>query len=297
MEFIPAKSIVTKSKNAYWFGSEYNMNIYKGCCHGCIYCDSRSECYRIDDFDTVRAKDNAVEIIEHELQRKKIKGVIATGAMSDPYNPFEKEYELTRRALKVVDQFQFGVAIDTKSDLIVRDIDLLTKIKRYSPVLVKITITTADDELAKKIEPNVCLSSERFFALRRLSEAGIYCGILLMPLLPFINDTEENIRQIVHLAKINGARFIFPAFGVTLRQNQRIYFYEKLNEKFPGITEKYIERYNNTYSCQSPNAKTLSKIFVQLCKENGIIYKMEDIVKTSRDGYYENPPSFFDVLS
>ncbi len=135
MEFIPAKSIITKTRNSYWFGCEYNMNIYKGCCHGCIYCDSRSECYQIENFDTVRAKDHAVDIIESELRKKKKTGVIATGAMSDPYNPFEKKYELTRCALKIVDEMHFGIAIDTKSDLICRDIDLLEKIKKHSPVL------------------------------------------------------------------------------------------------------------------------------------------------------------------
>ena len=200
------------------------MNIYKGCCHGCIYCDSRSDCYGIEDFDRVRIKENSINLIEKDLKSKRKKGIVATGAMSDPYNPFEEKFLLTRKALELIDKYNYGAAIATKSDLIIRDIDVLKRIKEHSPVLCKITITTADDELSKKIEPNVCLSSERFKAIKKLSDEGIYTGILLMPILPFINDTEENIISIVRKAKENGAKFVYPAFGVTLRSNQRIHF-------------------------------------------------------------------------
>ena len=221
MEFIKAKTIVSGySSNEQWFGNNYNMNIYKGCCHGCIYCDSRSECYGIEDFDRVRAK-KMLWIIARDLKSKRKTGVVGMGAMSDPYNPFEKEYELTRGALKLIHKYGFGVSIATKSDLIVRDIDLLKSIQTHSPVLAKITITTCDDALCKKIEPNVALSSKRFEAIKKLSDHGIFVGILLMPVLPFIEDNEENIMGIIHLAHKSGAKFIYPAFGVTLRQNQR----------------------------------------------------------------------------
>ena len=247
MELIPAKSIVSGYReNNNWFGTNYNMNIYKGCCHGCIYCDSRSECYGIDNFDIVRAKVNSSEIIRRELKSKRKNGVIGTGAMSDPYNPFEKKFALTRNALEIIDNFGFGVAIATKSDLILRDIDILKRIKEHSPVLCKITITTADDELCKIIEPNVVVTSKRFEAIKKLSDEGIYTGILLMPILPFINDTEENIINIVKLAKHNGAKFIYPAFGVTLRTNQRDYFFKILDKNFPGIKEKYIKSFGNS---------------------------------------------------
>ncbi|MGE5632045.1 MAG: SPL family radical SAM protein [Caulobacteraceae bacterium] len=234
MNFIPAKTIISGySEGSSWFGINYNMNIYKGCCHGCIYCDSRSECYRVENFDEVRAKDNALEIIARELKSKRRTGVVGTGAMSDPYNPFEKEYRLTRGALQLINNYGFGVSIATKSDLITRDLDVLKEIQAHSPVLVKITITTSDDYLCKKLEPSVAVSSRRFEVINELSEHGIFAGILLMPVLPFLEDNEENIRGIIRFAHESGAKFIFPAFGVTLRQNQRAWYYKKLDEKFP----------------------------------------------------------------
>lgn len=210
MEFIPTKTIISSyNENPHWFGINYNMNIYKGCCHGCIYCDSRSNCYQILDFDRVRIKENSIETIKKELQSKRKKGVVGTGAMSDPYNPFEKEYELTREALKIVDEYRFGIGIATKSNLITRDIDILKKIQSHSPVIVKMTITTFDDELCKKIERKVCTSEERFKAIKELSDNNIYTGVLLMPLLPFINDNEDNIKNIIRKVHECGGKFIF----------------------------------------------------------------------------------------
>jgi DNA repair photolyase len=294
MQYIPAKTIISNyAEHNEWFGCNYNMNIYKGCCHGCIYCDSRSECYRVENFDTVRAKENALLLIERDLKAKRRKGVVGTGAMSDPYNPFEKELMLTRKALKLIDSCGFGAAIATKSSLITRDIDILKSIKRHSPVLCKITITTSEDSLCRKIEPNVCASSERFEAIRKLSEAGIYAGILLMPVLPFINDTEDNILGIVRLARENGARFIYPAFGVTLRTNQRDYFYQKLDKLFPGLKGKYIREFGDKYSCASPNSKILYAAFAEECERLGIRYKMPDIISSYKSGYENSQLSFF----
>ncbi|MBB6714004.1 SPL family radical SAM protein [Clostridium gasigenes] len=287
MEHIDAKTIISQYiENNQWFGINYNMNIYKGCCHGCIYCDSRSSCYGIEDFDRVRAKDNAVEIIRKELRGKRKKGVVGTGAMSDPYNPFEKRERLTRGALKQINNFNFGVAIATKSSLITRDIDILKKIKEHSPVLIKMTITTLDDELCSKIEPNVSLSSERFNAIKELSDNGIYTGVLLMPILPFINDDEENIIGIVKKAHECGAKFIFAyGMGVTLRENQRQHYYEKLIELFPEekLAKKYIEIYENRYEYQSINSKTLWQCFKRECEKYNMLYKMEDIILSYKD--------------
>ncbi len=294
MEFISAKTIVSGySESNAWFGDNYNMNIYKGCCHGCIYCDSRSECYRIDNFDVIRAKENALALINKELKSKKRTGVIGTGAMSDPYNPFEREYKLTRGALELINIHGFGVSLITKSDLVIRDIDILKKIKNHSPVLVKITITTCSDELCKKIEPNVAVSSKRFSAIKELSENGIFAGILLMPVLPFLEDNEENIRSIVKQAYENGAKFIFPSFGVTLRQNQRDWYYKKLDEKFPGIKQKYIQQFGNNYECYSPKAKQLWNLFKEDCEKYGIVYKMSDIIKAYKKGYEKDQLSLF----
>ena len=295
MEFIPAKTIISNyTENDSWFGNNYNMNIYKGCCHGCIYCDSRSDCYRIENFDEVRAKGHAVALIERELKSKRRKGVIGTGAMNDPYNIFEKEYGLTRGALELINRYRFGISIATKSDLILRDIDIIKKISEHSPVLMKITITTSDDDLCKKIEPNATISSGRFEAVKKLSQNGIFTGILLMPVLPFIEDTRENIVSIIKLAHECGARFIYPAFGVTLRQNQREWYYKKLDEHFPAIKDKYIKHYGNAYKCSSPKAKELWNLFVYECRKYGILYKMEDIIKNYKSGYGNTQISLFD---
>lgn len=295
MEFVPAKSIISSYKpNNNWFGNDYNMNIYKGCSHGCIYCDSRSECYHVDNFDQVRAKENALEIIEKELKSKRRKGVIGTGAMSDPYNPFEKEYQLTREALKLIHKYGFGVSIATKSDLIVRDIDLLREISNHSPVLVKITITAADDKLCQKIEPHVALSSSRFKAIQEFSESGIFAGVLLMPVLPFIEDNEENIFNIIKQAHECGAKFIYPAFGVTLRQNQREWFYRQLDLKFPSIKEQYVSHFGNAYECRSPNSKALWELLKRECQQREILYRMEDIIKGYKRAYEHKQLSLFE---
>lgn len=295
MEFIPAKTILSGySEQNSWFGNNYNMNIYKGCSHGCIYCDSRSECYGVDNFDQVRAKEKALALIERELRAKRKKGVVGTGAMSDPYNPYEKEYKLTRGALELINRFGFGVSIATKSDLIVRDMDLLREIGKHSPVLVKITITTADDLLCSKIEPNAAVSSRRFKAIKTLSQGGIFAGVLLMPVLPFIEDTEDNINRIIDLAYQSGAKFIYPAFGVTLRQNQRDWYYKKLDELFPALKEKYIKNYGDAYECRCLKAKELWSLFQCKCDDYEILYNMKDIIAGYKDPYQSVQLSLFE---
>lgn len=297
MEFIPAKTIISGySDNPNWFGINYNMNIYIGCCHQCIYCDSRSNCYQIIDFDRVRIKYNCLEIIKKELQSKRKKGVVGTGAMSDPYNPFEKKYMLTRGALKLVDDNRFGISIATKSDLIRRDIDILKRIQSHSPVLVKMTITTFDDDLCKKIERNVSTTSQRFEALKELSDNGIYAGILLMPILPFINDNEENIRSIIKKAHECGAKFVFSyGLGVTLRQNQREYYFQQLRKIFPeqNLDRKYIETYGDIYENSSPRAEYLWKIFKNECEKYNILYNMNDIIRDYKKNYEKTQISWF----
>jgi DNA repair photolyase len=297
VKYIEAKSIVSSYQgNNSWFGINYNMNIYKGCPHGCIYCDSRSECYGIEEFDAVRAKLNSTAIIRKDLKSKRKKGVVGTGAMSDPYNVFERKYEYTREALKLIDEFGFGIGIATKSSLITRDIDILKRIKTHSPVIIKITITTYDDKLCGKIEPNVSLSSKRFQALKMLSDEGIYAGILLMPILPFINDTEENIVNIVRKAYDNGAKFIFAyGMGLTLRGNQRDYYYEKLIKLFPEkkLVEQYMNGYGNSYECSSQNSRKLWSVFTKECNKYGILYKMSDIINDYKRGYYEEQIKWF----
>ena len=294
MNYIPAKTIVSGyAEQNSWFGCNYNMNIYKGCCHGCIYCDSRSECYGVENFDEVRAKENALRTIERELRSKRRQGVIGTGAMSDPYNPFEREHVLTRGALELIDRYGFGVAIATKSDLIIRDIDILRKIAEHSPVLIKLTVTAADDTLSKKLEPRAPISSARLEAIKKLSDAGLFAGVLLMPVLPFIEDTEENIASIVELAHQSGAKFIYPAFGVTLRQNQREWFFDRLEELFPLVKEKYVSAFGNAYECRCPNQKELWELFRGDCEKYGIIYKMYEIIRTYKSGYESSQLSLF----
>lgn len=286
MQTIPAKTILTRSKNTSWFGSEYNMNLYRGCCHGCLYCDSRSDCYQNPDFDTVKVKADALRILRDNLASKVKKGVVATGAMSDPYNPFERQQLVTRHSLQLLDAYGFGVAIATKGDLITRDTDLLADISMHSPVICKITITTTDSQLAAKIEPHAPSPASRLAAIEKLAAAGIFTGVLLMPVLPFLQDTDESVLAVVEHAYQAGARFIFPAFGVTMRAGQREYFLNKLDEAFPGeeLGQRYRKTYGERYHCSSPRARHLWRLFCDACKQRGLLYEMQEIVRASRTG-------------
>lgn len=280
MKFIKAKTILSKVKYGNeWYGVDYNMNLYRGCSHRCIYCDSRSNCYHIENFDLVRGNENALYILEQELSKKREKGIIGIGSMSDTYNPLEKEYEQTKGALKLISRYGFGVSIDTKSDLILRDIDLLKEINSKNNVIIKFTITTQNDGLSKIIEPNVCVSSKRLQAIKILSDNGIFTGIMMNPMLPFITDNEEDIRYLVKLAYENGAKFIYTYMGMTLRENQRDYYFDKLDQHFIGIKEKYIKYYGDKYYCIVPNYKRLYKVFTDECTKYGILYDMKDIIK------------------
>ena len=285
MQTVPAKSIVTRNRDTGWFGCEYNMNLYRGCCHGCIYCDSRSDCYRIEQFGAVRAKEDALRIVRDELRRKVRTGVVATGSMSDPYNPFEREEKLTRHALELLAAYGFGVAIATKSDLVMRDTDILAEIAERAPVLVKLTITTLDDALAAKLEPNALPPSRRLEALRCLAGAEIFTGVLLMPVLPFLEDNEENVLSVLRAAAGAGARFVYAYFGVTLRDSQRAYFYDCLDGQFPGLRERYASRFGERYDCRSPRAGKLMRLYQEECGRLGLLWKMQDIVRANRQGY------------
>ncbi|MEN8904638.1 MAG: radical SAM protein [Clostridiales bacterium] len=295
MEYISTKTIISKYKNDnVWFGNNYNMNIYKGCCHGCIYCDSRSNCYNIHNFDEIKVKKNVLTTIEHEIKSKRKAGVIGTGFMSDPYNPYERVLKLTRGALKIINNNFFGVSIDTKSCLVLRDIDILKKISKHSPVIVKVTITTFDNKICQKIEPNIGNAFERFRIIKKLSDYNIFVGVLLMPVLPFINDTNENIFNIIKFAKKNGASFIYPYFGVTLRNNQKDWFFKKLDKLFPYTKEKYIKQFGNKYICNSPNIERLKNLFFNNCEKYGLLYKMEDIINEYKRNYIPTQISLFD---
>src|SRR5512136_875013 len=172
-----------------WFGIKYTMNLYRGCQHQCIYCDSRSECYQIENFADILIKANAIDLLRKELARKRVRGTVGTGSMNDPYMPLEATVNLTRRALEVIAEFRFPVHIITKSALVLRDLDLLKEIGRLYAA-VTFTITTYDDGLSKMLEPGAPVSSRRLAAMQTLSAAGILTGVALMPVLPFIEDTE-----------------------------------------------------------------------------------------------------------
>jgi DNA repair photolyase len=291
--YIQAKSIVHNNKSPdSWFGLDYNMNIYRGCTHGCIYCDSRSDCYRNVDFDTIKVKEDALRIIRDDLRRKVKTGVVGSGAMSDPYNPLERDLKLTRNALELINAFEFGASLCTKSALIARDADVLRDIAAHSPVIAKITVTAADDELCKVIEPNVSVTSERFQALRVLAENGIFCGVLMIPILPYITDTEENVINIVRMAKDAGARFVYTYMGMTLPQGNREYFYEQLDKSNPGVKEKYIKRFDLRYNCSSQNAKKLWDVFAAECERLELLHSMKAITRRYKAGY-DKQLSFF----
>lgn len=297
MDTVSAKTIITKNKDTSWFGSDYNMNLYRGCCHGCIYCDSRSDCYHVEDFDRVRAKENALVIVRDDLRRKVKKGVVGSGAMSDAYNPFERTELLTRHSLELLDAFGFGVSMLTKSDLVLRDIDLYQSISEHSPVTCMVTITTADDELAKKLEPGVAASGERFQVINRLSREGLFTGVVMTPVLPFLEDTTENILNMVKLSAENGARFLYPMMGVSLRDGQRSYFYEKLEALFPGqnLALRYQKRYGSRYGCYSGKAKRLYELLAGECEKNGILYKMPDIINSYKKKYQYEQLNLFGI--
>lgn len=296
METVPAKHLLHRSRSTEWFGTDHTMNIYRGCCHGCLYCDSRSDCYQIEGFDTVRAKADALRILRDDLARKVRPAFICTGSMSDPYNPFEEELKLTRHALELIDAYDCGVAIATKSDLIVRDIDILTSIQAHSPVICKLTVTTTDDALAARLEPRAPSPSRRMAALEKLSGAGLFTGVLLMPVLPFLEDSVENVRSVVERAAQAGVKFVYPALGVTMRQGQREYFLDGLERAFPGqgLKARYLRQYGNRYQCASPRAKTLWEAFTAACGERGILYDMKSIIRAATLGYGDRQLTFFD---
>ena len=257
---IKAKTIIQNKadKNHFWFGFDYNMNLYQGCHHGCIYCDSRSDCYQISNFDQIKVKHNVLTLLSKELCSKKRKGVIAIGAMSDPYNHYEQQLKITHQALKIIKQTNFGVMITTKSHTLINDLELIKQINDKQSVIICMTITCGDDSLAKLIEPNVSISSKRFETIKQLRQHNIYAGVLMTPILPFINDTPENIREIIYRAHLANASFVYPMFGVTLRDHQRDYFYTQLDHLFPGCKERYIKQFGNTYLCNSPRLYELN---------------------------------------
>lgn len=249
------------------------MNIYRGCLHGCIYCDSRSLCYQMKHkFEDIEVKANAVELLENALRRKRNKCMIGTGAMSDPYMPIEEKLGNMRKCLEVIERYGFGVTMITKSTKVLRDLDLLKKINEKSKCVVQMTLTTYDEDLCRIVEPNVETTYERFRALKILRDNGIPTVVWLCPILPFINDTEENIRGILDYcvrAKVKG--IINFDMGVTLRDGNREYFYKKLDEHFPGLKEKYIRMYGNSYQLSSPNSRQLNMIYKSECIKNGIM--------------------------
>lgn len=270
MHFVNVKGILS-AKNG--------MNLYRGCSHGCIYCDSRSKCYHIEhDFEDIEIKANAIELLEGALKRKRTKCMLGTGSMTDPYIPLESEIGNVRKALSLAYQYGFGFTLITKSSRVLKDLDLLKKINTETKCVVQLTLTTYDEDLCKKLEPNVSTTRERFEVLKELRNAGIPTVVWLCPILPFINDTEENITGILNYcieAKVYG--IICFDMGLTLREGNREYFYKKLDQHFPGMKEKYIQTYGNQYVLSSPRNSSLMRLFHQTCAENGIVHDNKEI--------------------
>jgi DNA repair photolyase len=272
MHFVNAKGILSASNG---------MNVYRGCTHGCIYCDSRSKCYHIEhDFEDIEVKQNAPQLLEDALRRKRNKCMIATGGMCDPYMHCEEELNLTRRCLQLIDRYGFGLAIQTKSDRILRDLPLLKSIHQKSKCVVQMTLTTADDELCRRIEPNVCPTSRRAEVLRILRDEDIPTVVWFSPVLPFINDTMENVRGILNLcfeAKVQG--ILSFGMGVTLREGDREYFYQALDRYFPGVKQQYIRTFGLSYECASPRNAKLMQLFHQECEAHGIMHQPDEIFR------------------
>ena len=275
MHFVEAKGLVHNK------GGYHGMNIYRGCTHGCIYCDSRSTCYQFTHaFEDIEVKKNAPELLEKELRSKRSKCMIGTGSMSDPYMHCETELRLTRKCLEIISKYGYGLAIQTKSDRILEDIDLLEEINRKAKCVVEITLTTYDDELCGILEPNVCNTKRRIEVLEEMQKMGIPTVVWLSPILPFINDTEENITAILNECVRTGVKGIINfGLGLTLREGDREYFYAALDKHFPGLKERYIQTYGNAYEVASPNSSKLMRIFLKTCRDNGIMCDPDECFK------------------
>lgn len=265
MHYVKAKGILS-AKNG--------MNLYRGCSHGCIYCDSRSKCYNMQhDFEDIEIKENAIELLEHALTHKRKKCMIGTGSMTDPYIPLEAEIGNVRKALELIYKYGFGFTVITKSDRILRDIDILQKINEKTKCVVQMTLTTYDEELCKKIEPNVSTTHERFEALKALHEASIPTVVWLTPILPFINDNEYNISGILDMCIEAGVYGVICfGMGLTLKDGNREYFYGQLDKHFPGLKYKYVQAYGNQYFLESPDNNRLMEFFSKKCEQNGILH-------------------------
>ena len=285
MHFVNAKGILSANNG---------MNIYRGCTHGCIYCDSRSDCYGFShNFEDIEVKQNAPELLEKALRSKRRRCMIGTGAMCDPYMPIEDQLQLTRKCNEIIDRYGFGLAIQTKSAKVLRDLDLFKSINNQSKCVVQMTLTTYDEELCRILEPNVSTTRERFDALMTLKENGIPTVVWLSPILPFINDTEENLRGILdYCVKAEVKGIICFGMGVTLRDGDREYFYNALDKHFPGLKPKYQKKYGNAYEIISDNHAALTKIFRNECEKHGI---MSDI--NNCFSYLKDFPEKFEQMS
>ncbi len=263
MHFVQAKSILSP-KNG--------MNLYRGCQHGCIYCDARSLCYQMNHpFEDIEVKENALPLLEQALKAKRKKCMIGTGAMSDPYMPLEEKLQLTRGALELIHRYGFGVAIQTKSCRILRDLELLKAINDQNKAVVQMTLTTYDERLCRMVEPNVSTTCQRAEALRKFRDAGIPTVVWLSPLLPWLNDTPENILGILEYCRGAGVKGIINfGMGLTLRDGDREYYYAALDRHFPGLKQRYIQTYGNAYELPSPNSQALWQLFHEKCEEYGI---------------------------
>ena len=288
MHFVDAKGILTGGKG------RYGMNIYRGCSHGCIYCDSRSRCYQFThDFEDIEVKQNAPELLEKALRSKKQKGMIGTGSMSDPYMQCEEQLGLTRKCLEIICRYGFGAAVQTKSDRIMRDIDLLDEINRTAKCVVQITLTTYDDRLCRIVEPNVCNTKRRIEVLEAMMKRDIPTIVWLTPILPFINDTEENIAAILEAcARVKVKGIVCFDMGLTLREGNREYYYAALDRYFPGLKERYIRAYGSAYEVLSPKRDSMMKLFRAFCMEQGIMYTPEECFE-----YMNTLPERFQQLS
>ena len=282
---IQAKTVLSRVQDLdSWFGLDYGMNLYRGCQHRCIYCDSRSACYEIESFDgEILVKANAIERLRDELPRKRRKGIIGTGSMNDPYMPLEAKAGLTRLALEAIADYGFGVHVITKSDLVLRDIDVLKRIARTSRAAVSLTVTTVDDALSRRIEPGAPASSARLEALATLAREGIEARIALMPVLPFLEDAWENIEAIVDRAHAAGVTAIVAAFGMTMRDRQRDHFYRELDRLFPGLRAQYEARFADNYHCPARSAAKLQTRFEEHCRACGIATSVQPLLAPSAE--------------
>lgn len=292
-EEIQAKTLLNKYKyRDNWFWCRYGINPYRGCAFACNYCDAITEKYLVhEDFEDfsriIYVKANAPEVLKKEIKKVE-RDVVALSGVTDAYQPAERKYEITRRILEILADNNFPVHIITKSDLVLRDIDILSEISKNSWCTVSFTITTFNGRLLRLLEPFAPSPERRLKAVEKLNENGVQAGVDFTPIIPYILDSKENMREVIERAAIAKARYILPGAGMTLRSNQKTRFLELLKKNFPELIEKYKELYGTSQEPRKGYVVEMNREAFRFCQGLGIpIYILPPVFKVERKKNFE----------